>query len=154
MNLAEFFKHSLRILVRLQLLGDLIEVCLILAQISPANFEQLIQRQIDHLVVFELLRESLRADAEVAIRLRKQVSLQPVEITRQRGDYSCVGLRKFSFQSRVFGLGKCQWHIVLEETHNVWQLLDGNLGKNARRILQVHARISQQHRHLPFARHQ
>ena len=154
MNLAEFFKHSLRIFVQLQLFRDLIEVRLILVQIGPANFQQLIQRQIHHLVVFKLFRESLSANAEVAVRLRKQIRLQPVEVIRKRGDHSRIRLRKFSFERRVFGIGKGQRHIVLKETHNVRQLFDGNLGKNTRRIFQVHTRIGQQHGHLPFARYQ
>ena len=79
---AQFLKHGAGIFVRLQFLGHLVEVRLILAQIGPADFEQLVERQVDHLVVLKLLREGIGANAEVAVRAGKQIGLEPVEIAR------------------------------------------------------------------------
>ncbi len=65
MILAQFFEHGARIFVGLEFGGDLLEVLLVLAQIGPADLEQLVERQIDHLVV---LRASSR---KVSAPMRK-----------------------------------------------------------------------------------
>ncbi len=43
---------------------------------------------------------------------------------------------------------------MLEEANDAGQLFDGNLGEDARRILQIRARLGEQGRHLLFARDQ
>ena len=79
---------------------------LIFAQVGPADFEQLVEGDVDHFVVLQLLREGFRADAEVAVGAGQQVGLEPVEIAVERGDHGRVGLREFGFERGILGVGK------------------------------------------------
>ena len=45
----------------------LIEVLLVFVQVGAADFKQFVERDVDHLVVLEFLREGVGADAEVAV---------------------------------------------------------------------------------------
>ena len=96
MVLSQLLQHRTRRLVRLQFLRNLFEVLLVLVQIRPANFEQLIQRQIHHLVVFELLLKGFRTDAKVSIRLERQIRLQPLKVTVQPRNYGRIRPGKLS----------------------------------------------------------
>ena len=80
--------------------------CWLLVHVGVADFEELRERQVDHLVVLQLLREGIGADAEVAVGARQQVSLEPFEIVVERGDDGGVGLRKFCFQRRIVRIGE------------------------------------------------
>ncbi len=95
---AEFFEDGAGIFAGLKLLGDLLEVLLILVQVGPADFKQLVERDVDHFVVLEFLCEVIGADAEVAVELGQQVGLEPVEIGLERGDDGGVGLGEFCFE--------------------------------------------------------
>ena len=66
MVLTEFEEDGLRILAGLELFGDLDEVLLILVHVGPADFEELVEGDVDHLVVEEFFGEGVGADAEVA----------------------------------------------------------------------------------------
>ena len=57
------------------------------------------------------------------------------EIIVERGDDRGVGLRELRFQRRIVRVGKGLRHIVLKEADDVRQLLDRDLGKDARRVL-------------------
>ena len=65
-----------------------------------------------------------------------------------------VGLRELFFQRGIAGIGKGRRHIVLKEVNDARQLLDGDLGVDVRRVLEIHARVVEQRRHLFFARNQ
>src|ERR1035438_4585217 len=120
---------------------------LVLLEVCPSNLQQLIQRQIHHLVKLQLLGEGIRTNAEVTIRLRQQFRLQPSEVIIQLRNQRRICLSKFSIECRVRDIRKGQRHVVFKEAYNAGQLLDGNLGVNARRIFEVHPRIGQECRH-------
>ena len=71
---TEIGEHGARVLAGFELSGHFPELLLIFAQVGPADFEQLVERHVDHLVVLEFFAERFGADAEVAIGARQQVA--------------------------------------------------------------------------------
>ena len=67
MILAQLFENLARIFVRIEFGGNLFEVFLIFPQVGPADFEQLAERHVYHLVILELFLECVGADAKVAV---------------------------------------------------------------------------------------
>ena len=55
MHAAELFKHGVGIFAGSSSLATCLKCCLIFTQIGPANFKQLVEGQIDHLVIMQLL---------------------------------------------------------------------------------------------------
>src|SRR5580698_5945307 len=151
MVLAQLFEHRMWVFVRLKLLGDAIELRLVLVQIGSAYREQLVQRSIDHLFVRKLLAEGIRADAEAAMRARTQVCLQPRLIVVKRGNDRGVCNRKLLVQLRVFGIRKSQRHVMLKEADDSGKLLDGDVGVNLRWILEIFTGLGKGLRHQLFA---
>ena len=80
---------------------DALELRLILVQIGVSDRQQLVERRVDHLVVEQLLRKRVGADAEVAIRARQQIGLQPLLVVAQRGDDG--GIRLVELGDRLPG---------------------------------------------------
>ncbi len=97
MIFAQLFENGTRIFSRLEFRGALFEVVLIFAQVGPADFEKLVEREVDHFIVLELFPESVGANAVVAVRAWEQVSLEPTEIIVERGDDGSVSGGEFSF---------------------------------------------------------
>ena len=84
MVFAQLFEDGAGIFAGLELGSNLLEVLLIFAQIGPADFKELVERQIDHLVVFEFFLECVGADAEVAVGAGEQVGFEPVQVIVER----------------------------------------------------------------------
>ncbi len=75
---------------------------LIFLEVSPADLKQLVERNVYHLVVGELLRVVVRANAEVAVRVRQYVRLQPAKIVVQRGNHRRIRLCNSAFSAGSF----------------------------------------------------
>jgi hypothetical protein len=71
--LFEILENLLRRSIRIDFRGDLAESLLIGAKIVVSDFEQPVERDVDHFLERELLRVILRAQAEVAMGAREQV---------------------------------------------------------------------------------
>jgi hypothetical protein len=66
-GIGEFGEDLLRGLGGIDLFGDAGELGLVAMQIVVADFKQVVERDVDHLVVAQLLREGSRAQFVVAI---------------------------------------------------------------------------------------
>ncbi len=76
MILFQLGQNLLRRFVRIDLRGRGFEALLIRVQIVVADLQQAVERNVDHLFIRQLLRVILRAQPEIAVRLRKHVVLQ------------------------------------------------------------------------------
>ena len=129
------------VFVGLEFFGDLGELLLILVQVGKADLEQLVERDVDHLVVLKFLREGVGADAEVAVGAGKQIGLDPVEIVFSAAMTAALVCCELGLERGIFGVGEGRGHIVLEEADDAGQLFDGDLGEDVRRVLEVGARL-------------
>ncbi len=71
MVVFQIVQDLLRGTLGIDLGGDFAELGLVAAQILVADFEQAVERDIDHFVVQQLLAISVGADAEVAVGARQ-----------------------------------------------------------------------------------
>ena len=70
-----FVQDLLRRLARVYFSGGLFESFLVPAQVGHADCEQLVQRQVDHLFIQQLLAKEIGAQAKIAVRTGQQVVL-------------------------------------------------------------------------------
>ncbi len=55
----------------------------------------------------------------------------------ERGDNGCIGLGEVCFDGRISGIGERGGNVILEETDDVGDLLQRDLGVYVRRVLEV-----------------
>lgn len=149
---GEIGEHLLRRLVRFEFLGDLGELRLIRAQVGHVDLDELVERNVDHLVVLQLLRVGVGAELEVAVRLRQQVFLQPRRVFAQRLDHGGVGIGELLLRRGVVDVGEGGRHVVPEEFDQAGHLFERDLGEDFRRVFQIRARGGERRRHLLLAR--
>ncbi len=132
--------------------GGSLEGFLIPAQIGHADFEQFVQRQIDHFFVQQLLAIEVRAQPKVAMRAGQNIIFEEVLILRQKFDRNIVGLVEFGQQFCVRNLFEGGGNVVFEKADDARQLLDRDLGVNTRRVPEIGAGGSEYGWELAFAR--
>ncbi len=78
--------------LRIDFLCGIVEALLIGAQVRIADFEELIERDIDHFVIEKLLAVVLRAEFVIAVGAREKIGLQPVQPRLEFFDDDGIGL--------------------------------------------------------------
>ena len=161
MDHRQLGKNLLRRLGGINQLRHAGKLRLVPVQIVEGNRQQTVQRNVDHLVVGQLLLECLGAQAEVAVGAWQQVRLHPRAIALQRRNHRSIRFGKLRLGRRIGcdlrpirPAEECAGHVVLEEADVAVDLLQRNFGKDTRRVLQVLARLQQRLRHLLLALHQ
>ena len=122
------------------------------AQVLVADFEQAVERGIDHLVIEQFLAVVVGADAEIAVGARQHVAFEPGLIVLKGANDGLVGGFEFGAQVFVGDLLEGLGHIVLKEAGDARQLLDGHLGIDFRRIVEILARRLEDARDQALAR--
>ena len=103
------------------------EPLLIQVEVLLTDFEELVERDIDHLVIEELLTAGAR----------QQIALEPCQIRLQILNDASVALLKLTskpWMSRVF---ERQRNIIFEKRDDARPLLDRHFGIDARRIFRL-----------------
>ena len=136
----------------IDLFGDAGELGLVFAQVGVGDFEQVVERDVDHLVVEELLAEGVGAELVVAVGAREQVGLHPGGVVLERGDDGCVGSCEVGLGGGVGGRGEGGGNVVLKEADVAVDLFEGDLGEDARRIFEVLVGFGEDLRHQALAR--
>ncbi len=121
-------------------LGDAGELGLIAMEVGVGDLEQVGERDVDHLVVAELVGEGGGAEAIVAGGAREQVGLQPVAIAFESVDDGGVRGGEVGQGLLVGGVFEGFGDIGLKEGDDAVDLFEGDLGEDARRVLEVLAR--------------
>src|SRR5581483_6390194 len=93
------------------------------------------------------------ADPEVAMGPWQQVRSEPAFVPLQRIDYRVIGLAELAKQVRIFHFSKRGGYILPKKALIAGELLQGHLGINPGRVLDLGAGILQDLRDLLFARH-
>jgi len=97
-------------------------------------------------------RVILRADPEIAFRARQQIVLRERFAAFEFPNHGRFGLMKRVEQRTVFEATECQRHVFLKKADDARQLLERDLGINARRVLQVGTCGFKHFRHPALAR--
>ena len=152
MIFAHLLQNLLRGLAGVEHGRGLFVALLVAAEVGHADLEQLVERDIDHLVIKQLFAVVYSAQAEVAIRARQQIILHPLFIIFERvnhGVITCLELLEQFLIVHVFeGFG----NVFLEEADDARQLHERNLRVNFRRVAQIRVRSVKDYGHLLFAR--
>ena len=134
MHRLQLGQHFLRGLLRIDFFRHPLKLRLVLVQIVVADLEQPVQRHVHHLVVQKLLAESVRANPEIAVRLRQQIGLQPPLVAFSAAITAALVFWNSATVAGSFARFECVRHVVLEEVDDPRQLFQCNLGVDARRI--------------------
>ncbi len=143
----------LRRLGGIDLFGDAGELGLVLVEIIKTDLQQMVERDIDHFAIGEVLRVGVGTETEVAVGACEKIGLHPCAVALESFDDSSVGPGELGFGFRVVGIGEGTGDIVFKEAHIAIDLLQSDFGIDVRRILEVLASFEEDLRDLLFTLH-
>src|SRR5215831_4856559 len=144
----QFLQNLLRRFVRIEFCCRIFECLLVQPQVRHADLKQAIERDINIFIVQKLLAEIVGPNAEIAVRLRLEVLLDPLSVGLQFVHHFLVDGTKFSQQRLVFYVFEGGRHIILEKADEAGNLLQRNVYVDRRRVLQVLPRRLKDRRRL------
>ncbi len=109
MVLLQFLQNLLRRPLGIDLSGHPLKLLLVGAQILVADLQQPVERRIHHLVIKQFLPISFRADAEIAVRARKQIVPQKGFVIANRVKHSLVAFLEIRPQRLVGHASETLW---------------------------------------------
>ena len=120
-------------------------------EIGVGDFEEVIERDVDHLVVGEFFAEGVGAEAVVAVGAGEEIGLHPGAVGFEGLDDGGVGFGEGGFGVGVGGVGEGGGDVVLEEADEAVDLFEGDFGVDLRRVFEVLAGFDEDLRDLLFA---